>query len=129
MNDDELKAYARHQIKEAASHVDYVGLFEGYPEFVGDDNAELSDEDGRKVDDLIRSATVTVMFPPEPLADEIETFRTALSEWQSFAEKVTAQQAQLSSLLSDLRTSYPEPAPNSSIAVTIERLEQIVSPR
>lgn len=68
MTDDERKAYARHQIADAISHVDYLGLFESYPEYVGapeDEIAELSDEDGKAVDDLIRSAQVTVSWPEE----------------------------------------------------------------
>ncbi len=68
MDDAERKAYARHQIADAAKHVDYVGLFESYPEYAGapeDESNDLSDEDGRAVDDLIRSATVVASWPAE----------------------------------------------------------------
>lgn len=68
MNDAERKAYARHQIADAVSHVEYVGLFENYPEYaVGLDREDLDllDEDGEAVDDLIRSATVVASWPAE----------------------------------------------------------------
>ena len=63
MDDAEHKAYARHQILRSAQNVDFLGLFEEYPEYAGTPEDDLPDEDGRAVDDLIRSATIVASWP------------------------------------------------------------------
>jgi hypothetical protein len=64
MTPDEQKAYALHHIQQAAKEVEFVSLFEMYPEYVGYDNdGDLSDDDAYAVDELIRAAKIEVTFP------------------------------------------------------------------
>lgn len=65
LSDEERKAYAAHAMKQAAKEPDFVGLFEAYGEY-GEYDVDLSDADGRAVDDLIRAAEVTIAFPETP---------------------------------------------------------------
>lgn len=69
MTDDEKRAYALHLIKQHnLDGVEFVSIFEMYPEYVGapeDEIADISDEDAAAVDRLISSAKITVEFPQE----------------------------------------------------------------
>lgn len=62
MNDEDLREYAMWVIEMHATDVEYLSVFEMFDEF-SPDGGDLSDEDGRRVHDLIRGATVTVNLP------------------------------------------------------------------
>lgn len=65
MTPEQQLQYAAHLIRQKAAEEDYLGIFEAfeaYPDVEGD---ELSEEDGRVVDALMRSAKVIVLFPGE----------------------------------------------------------------
>lgn len=60
MSPDELRDYAATLILDHARNVEYLTIFEMAEDELG---GELSEEDGRKVSDLINEATVVVSFP------------------------------------------------------------------
>lgn len=60
MTDDELRDYAATLLLDHARNVEYLTIFEMAEDELG---GEISEEDGRKVSDLINEATVVVSFP------------------------------------------------------------------
>lgn len=66
MNPDEHRQYAAELVLAHAQDVEYLSVFEMAWEYLEEgqlDDGEVSDEDGRAVHDLIRTAVVTVTFP------------------------------------------------------------------
>lgn len=61
MTEDEIKDYATEVILEHARDIEYLSVFEMVDQYT--DYDEISDEDAKKVMDLIDKATVTVEFP------------------------------------------------------------------
>jgi hypothetical protein len=64
VNNKERKAYARFLAEQHAKDVEYLTLFEMFDQYAGE-GAELSDEDGQAVADLIGKAKVTISWPDE----------------------------------------------------------------
>lgn len=61
MTDDEIREYATTLILEHARDIEYLSIHEMAEEHL--EGGEISDEDARKVDDLITKATVEVSWP------------------------------------------------------------------
>lgn len=62
MTDDEIREYATTLILEHARDVEFLTIHEMAEEHAP--GGEISDEDAKKVDDLITKATVEVSWPP-----------------------------------------------------------------
>ena len=65
MTPEELQDYAGHLVLEHARDVEFLSVFEMYEDYAGEDDAEISDEDARKVLDLIREADITITWPED----------------------------------------------------------------
>lgn len=63
MTEQELKDYAEHLVFEHAREVEYLSVFEMYDEYVGECDASISDDDAKKVLDLVGTATIEVSWP------------------------------------------------------------------
>ena len=64
MTEDEKRAYALHLINQHnLDGVEFLSVFEMWPDYSDFDDSEISDEDARAVDALISSAKITVEFP------------------------------------------------------------------
>jgi hypothetical protein len=67
LDEEDKYDYAEHLILEHATDVEYLTVFEAATEYFGiPDDDELSEEDGRAVDDLLSKAVITVTFPDDP---------------------------------------------------------------
>ena len=65
MDSLQKKAYAEHLIEEHARVVEFLTVFEMYPEYAGvpeDDIDDISEDDARDVATLISKATVEVYW-------------------------------------------------------------------
>jgi hypothetical protein len=61
MTDEQLREYATTLILDHARDIEYLTIFEMADEHC--EGGEISDEDAKRVDDLITKATVIVSFP------------------------------------------------------------------
>lgn len=64
MDEEEIREYATALIVDHAQDVEWLSVFECWEEFAGDDS-EISEDDARKVHDLIGKAVVTVTWPED----------------------------------------------------------------
>jgi len=74
MTEDELHAYATTLILEHARDVEYLSIHEMAEEHLVD--GQISDEEAKKVSELISTATVVVSWPPKqgPLEAEVREY-------------------------------------------------------
>lgn len=87
MTDDELKDYATTLIESHAQDVEFLSIFEMAEEYL--EAGEISEDDARKVSDLIRDATVVVFH--EDREELFQRVRTVLGE-NGFVEDAMARQ-------------------------------------
>lgn len=82
LTEEEKYDYAEHLILEHATDVEFLTVFEAADQYFGlGDDEELSDEDGRDVNQIIDRAIVTVTFPGDPRpGPEPEVFRLATED-------------------------------------------------
>jgi hypothetical protein len=69
VTDDEIREYATTLILDHARDVEYLSIHEMAEQHAP--SGEISDEDARKVDDLITKATVTVSWPKYAVGKQI----------------------------------------------------------
>lgn len=63
MTEQERRDYAAHLVLEHAREVEFLSVHEMWSEYVGDEDAELSEEDALAVHDLIPTSSITVSWP------------------------------------------------------------------
>lgn len=63
MNLEQLREYAEFLVRDAASEIEYLSIFEMWEQFA---EGEISDDDAKVVDELLGKATITVSFPDIP---------------------------------------------------------------
>jgi hypothetical protein len=62
VTEEELKDYAKFLIHSHAQEVEFLSISEMYEEWTGYEDSVISEEDARRVDDLIHEAFVRVYW-------------------------------------------------------------------